>query len=475
MNIVKRMGEHDPTRVAFISKDRSIDYGELTYLVAKTASRLQHLAGHAVVAVDMVDGINSVIVRLALAQLGCAPVPLMMKMGIFEVQTRWQLSGASHLITDFDAPGNPLPTTVIKDLEQEIEGYEIRTEYATGGDYPLFVCWSGGTHGTPDALTHSHSSIIAMADYSPVWAGNWVDDKVYCMAPMHTAFFSMYLGIHIYLGGTMVIEEGAFSPMSAASTIINHGITHFGTTPALYSMLLRRESLTKEQVPAICLVAGDAVPVQLVRAWESKYDVTLRTCLASSQTGPITFRTSRDQPTDSVGRLLPGVELKLLDENGNEVPAGEAGEAWFRSLQNAVRDKTPSGTSSLRDGWITAHDILRQTADGIVYFMGRSRDTFKVNGYFVNPKKIEDRVRDVPGVQDAAAVAQLDEHGLKRVKVYVVTTEAAVDKERVELDIREIVSDLDSHERVRHVEFIEEIPRHPMSQKVQKFRLTATE
>ena len=146
MNIVKRMGEHDPTRVAFISKDRSIDYGELTYLVAKTASRLQHLASHAVVAVDMVDGINSVIVRLALAQLGCAPVPLMMKMGIFEVQTRWQLSGASHLIADFDAPGNPLPTTVIKDLEQEIEGYEIRTEYATGGDYPLFVCWSGGTH-----------------------------------------------------------------------------------------------------------------------------------------------------------------------------------------------------------------------------------------------------------------------------------------------------------------------------------------
>jgi long-chain acyl-CoA synthetase len=475
MNIVKRMGEHDPTRVAFITKGRSIDYGELTYLVAKTASRLQHLAKHAVVAIDMVDGINSIIVRLALAQLGCAPVPLIMKMGIFEVQTRWRLSGASHLICDYENADNPLPHTVILDLEKEVDGYEIFTKYATGGDFPLFVCWSGGTHGTPDALIHSHSSIIAMADRSPVWAGDWTDGRVYCMAPMHTAFFSMYLGIHVYLGGTMVIEEGAFSPMTAASTIIDNNVTHFGTTPALYSMLLRRNSLSKEQVPAICLVAGDAVPAQLARAWESKYDVTLRTCLASSQTGPITFRTSRDEPEDSVGRLLAGVEMKLLDDQGNEVPPGEPGEAWFRSPQNASSDRTPSGQSSLRGDWITAHDILRQTADGIVYFMGRSKDTFKVNGFFVNPKKIEDRVRDIPGIQDAAAVAHEDENGLKRVKVYVVTTEAAVDKERVELDIREMVSDLDSHERVRHVEFIEEIPRHPMSQKVQKFRLTATE
>lgn len=476
MNVVQRITEHDPDKIAFICKGRNISYGELVTLVNKTAGHLKHFKGVvSVMAIDVQDGLNSIIVRLALTQLGIQPVPLNLKMGVFEVQTRWMLSKAQHLIADYDTP-NPfnLPCTALVDLETLINDSEPVTDYAPGGESPMFVCWSGGTHGTPDALTHSHDSIITMANYSKIWAGDWPNQKIYVMAPMSTAFFSMYLGIHLYLGGTMVIDAGQFNPMTVANTIIENQVTHIGTTPAIYSLLLRRNSLTKEQVPSVCLVAGDAVPAQLVRAWESKYDITLRTCLASSQTGPVTFRLDRNDPVDSVGRLLEGIELRLTDEDGNTVPEGQPGKAWFRSPQNAMHEAS-NNSPSLVDGWITTHDILRITPDRLVYWVGRGNDTFKVNGYFVNPKKIEDRVRDIPGIQDAAAVAQVDENGLKRVKVYAVTTDAAVDKDQLAHDIREMVADLESHERVRHVEFIDEIPRHPMSQKVQKFRLQTSQ
>lgn len=475
MNVIQRIAHQantTPNRTALIYNTETVSYRQLLDLVNRAASYLKPLQDHDMVAIDFKDGLNGIVVRLACMQLGIVAATISSKLPQEEILKRWQLVEATHMITDeFHEQFASFPQMCVTDLVEASRSLPPLQEYTPGGDLPLFACWSGGTHGTPDALLHSHSSVIAQSDNSvhywkPLDSENHV---CYSVAPMPSAFFTFFLSICMMRGYTLVFDTIPFNPTNVASNIVKHRVEHFAATPPVYSILLRKKLLTPEQVPAMNMIAGDAVASQLVKEWESTLKVPLNICLASSQTGAVAFRNKND-PADSIGRILPYVEMRLLDESGAEVAPGQPGEAWYRASQFAIADRTLSASSSIKDGWITSRDILRQDENGYVYFVGRSNDTFKVNGLFVSPVKIEDRVRDIAGVEDAAVVPVPDEHGIKRVKVYVVTQEGAQDKDSIERSIREM-SDLASHERIRQVEFIDAIPRHPINMKVQRSRL----
>ena len=475
MNIIQRVAQQagiTPNRTALIQKSNNISYKQLVDMVNRAAAFLKPLQDHDVVAIDFKDGIDSLVVRLACMQLGIVSAPISNKLPPEEILKRWQLIEATHIITDeFHDAFASFPQMCVPNLITQSESLPPLQEYTPGGDLPLFICWSGGTHGTPDALLHSHASMLEqVSNADQYWKPASIDNHVcYSVAPIPTSFFMFYTIICLAKGYTLVFEPTPFNPTTVANNIIQHKVEHFAATPPIYSILLRKKLLTPLNAPAINLIAGDAVSSQLVKEWESTLHQTMNTCLASSQTTAVIYR-EKDAPQDSLGKLLPYAEMRLLDENGNQVAPGQPGEAWYRSKQFAIADRTISGVSSIKDGWITSRDILRQDENGFIYFVGRSNDTFKINGLFVSPYSIEDRVRDIPGVEDAVVVPKADEHGVKRVKIYVVTQQGAYDKNEIERSIREM-SNLASHERIRHVEFIDEVPRHPLNMKVQRAKL----
>ena len=475
MNIVQRIAYHasvTPHKTALIHNSNKISYKQLIDMINRAAAFLKPLQEHDIVAIDFKDGLDSFVVRLACMQLGIVGAIISNKLPEEEILKRWQLIEATHLITDefYDAFAS-LPQMCVPNLITQSQALPPLQEYTPGGDLPMFIFWSGGTHGTPDALLHSHAAMLEQVSntkyyWTPADANNHV---CYSVAPMPSAFFTFYSLLCLCNGYTLVFEPTPFNPTTVANNIIQHKVDHFAATPPVYSILLRKKMLTPENAPKINMISADAVSSQLVKEWESTLDRTLNTLLASSQTCAVIYR-EKGHPQDSLGKVLPYVEMRLLDENGNEVAPGQPGEAWYRSGQFAMADRTISGVSSIKDGWITSRDILRQDENGFMYFVGRSNDTFKVNGLFVSPYAIEDRVRDIPGVEDAVVVPKADEHGVKRVKVYVVTQQGAYDKDEIERSIREM-SNLASHERIRHVEFIDEVPRHPVNMKVQRSRL----
>jgi benzoate-CoA ligase len=232
--------------------------------------------------------------------------------------------------------------------------------------------------------------------------------------------------------------------------------------------MLRRGKL-KDHAPKYSFASGDAVSSQLCAQWKEATGHTLFTLFGTSQCGAV-FANLGNYPIDSLGEIVPGVEIKIVDDNGDPVPEGVPGEMWVRGRSNPLMDVVVSGVSSIEDGWVTTRDMLL-AKNGTYYFAGRKNDVFKVNGFFVRTYTVEEHARTVDGVEDAIAVPDIDTTGISRVKVYVVTEDGVTDHDRISREVLEMHNDLESHERPRLVEFIDEIPKHPTSMKTQRFRL----
>ena len=476
MNIIQRIAHQanlTPNAKALVYGTETVSFRQLVDLVNRAAAYLKPLQDHDIVAVDFKDGVNSIVARLACMQLGIVAAPISNRLPQEEIVKRWQLVEATHMITDeFHEQFAAFPQMCVADIIEASRALPPLQEYTPGGDVPLLITWSGGTSGTPDALLQTHTSILEQANNSVHYWGPATTNRVhYAPAPMTTSVFTYLLLICLVRGDTTLFDTAPFNPVAVANNIVNHKVEYFTATPPVYSLLLRKKLLSPESVPAINLIGGDVVSSQLVNEWESTYGGVLHTTLASSQTGVITLREKGD-PINSIGRLFSCVEMKLLDENGKEVAPGQPGEAWFRSSQAAIADRTVDNSTSVKDGWITCRDILQQDQSGLLYFVGRSNDTFKINGLFVSPIKIEDQVRNVAGVEDAVVVYTPDEHGIKRVKVHVVAQPGVQDKELIAQNIR-MLPNLAAHERPRHVAFIDAVPRHPGNMKVQRSQLRA--
>jgi len=475
MNIIQLIADQaakNPKAKALVfDKNSHVTYEQLIHQVHRAAGVLAKHSPGSHVGLLMRDTVQQVIIRLASMQTGVIAVPLTARVpkpefdrraGLFELATIYADADYSDHLSGYHV-------TRVDDFDSAFSGPEY-TEYRSHDHDRMSLAWSGGTHGTPDGLYYSHASMKALIENTiTIWTPT-AGEVYYSVVPQFSGAFVMYLLIALTHGHALVVESQPFSPAVVANNIINHGVTHIMGTAPVFNTMLRRGVLPREHVPRMCVASGDAVSVQVQREWSEHYGIKLIALLAACQMGPFCEQ-EEHHPITSTGAPWPCFEVRLLDEQGAEVPDGEAGQLWIRGASCAVGDVTANGTTSFGpDGWVTTHDMLLRR-DGVYYMVGRKNDTFKVNGQFVSVLKIEDRVRDIPGVADAVAVPDFDEAGLTQVKVYVVTEQGTVDQEQIKHAVVHLHEDLYSHERPRAVEILEEIPRHPGSMKVQRFRL----
>ena len=476
MNIIQLVAAHaakNPKSKALVyDKDSYLTYEQLMSQVHRAAGVLAQHAPGSHVGLLMRDTVQQVIIRLASMQVGVIAVPLTARVPKLEFDRRAGLFTLETIYADAEYPDHLAGycVTRVDDFDSAFPQMEYQ-KYRSHDHERMSLAWSGGTHGTPDGLYYSHASMQALVENTNAkWSISSGSEVYYAVVPQFGGAFVMYLLIALTHGHALVIESQPFSPSVVANNIINHGVTHIMGTAPVFNTMLRRGVLPREHVPRMCVASGDAVSVQVQREWREHYGTRLIALLAASQMGGFCEQ-EEHHPITSTGTPWPCFEVRLLDEQGAEVPDGEAGQLWIRSASCAVGDVTANGTTSFgSDGWITTNDMMLRR-DGVYYVVGRKNDTFKVNGQFVSVLKIEDRVRDIPGVADAVAVPDFDEAGLPRVKVYVVTEQGSVDAEQIKHAVVHLHEDLYSHERPRAVEILEEIPRHPGSMKVQRFRL----
>jgi len=272
------------------------------------------------------------------------------------------------------------------------------------------VLYTSGTTARPKGVIHTNRSVLAMARsvvenrYAP-------GERLVLMTPMlHASGLFVVLGPTVFVGGECVILP-SYDPALILDAIEQRRCTAVVGLPAMLRLVINEQMRSPRDVSSVRVVlgGGDAVPIALQKDVKRLFGVTVCEAYAMTECCPITINSS-GVPMGSIGQAAPGVEVRIGDLDGNEVPDGEIGEILARSeccCSGYWGD--PAETEKLfRDGWICSGDLAYRDPDGHFWFKGRLKQIIIRGGSNISPLEVEEALYRHPAVFEAGVVGSPD-------------------------------------------------------------------
>ena len=332
-----------------------------------------------------------------------------------------------------------------------------------GGDDLAMIAYTSGSTGLPKGVMLSHRNLLANAqsilDYLPIRG----DDRALVILPFCLAFGNSILQTHLLSGATLVLGGSLTFPGSILEALRQQRATSFSAVPELYAMLLRFAALGDQPLPDLryMAAAGGALEPDLADRVAQRIRPA-RLYVMYGQT-EATARLSYLPPEQlqshrgSIGRGIPGVQLRVADADGNPVAPGQSGRLLARG-ENIMLGywRDPEATAAvLQDGWLDTGDLGTVDADGYIYLQGRSNLLLKIQGRRIHPREIEDRiVEHFPGSQ--AVVVPYGGAGETRLALFLTPPAGMA---VTEASVRQVCrKSLPRYKMPAHVELIERLP-----------------
>ena len=224
----------------------------------------------------------------------------------------------------------------------------------------------------------------------------------------------------------------------------------------------------------ICVSAGEALPPEIYHRWKDRYGIEILDGIGSTEMGHI-FISNRpgEVKPGSTGKPVPGFELRLVDDDGNEVPQGDAGTLLVKggSAAQAYWRKRDKSRKTMMGEWINTGDKYYMDEDGYYWCSGRSDDMLKVGGIWVSPIEVENCLMEHPAVFENAVVGTNDQEGLTKPKAFVILREGYEASKELEEEFKKWVLDrLAKYKYPRWIEFVKELPKSSTG-KIQRYKL----
>lgn len=343
-------------------------------------------------------------------------------------------------------------------------------------DEVAFWLYSSGSTGQPKGAYHVHSAMQATAEtYGAQVLGIEEEDVVFSAAKF---FFAYGLGnsmtFPMSVGATAVIFGGRPTPDGVVEIIAQERPTIFCGVPTLYAaMVAHLEQNSVPDVPLrLCISAGEALPEDVGKRWRSLMGVDILDGVGSTEMlhiflsngpGNVVYGTS--------GVAVPGYEVRLVDESGNDVGIDTVGELLVNgaSAAGGYWNKRDKSRQTFEGVWTRTGDKYERRADGRFVYCGRTDDMFKVSGIWVSPFEVEQAISSHAAVLECAVVARRDEDGLEKPKAFVVVHGQRPDG--LEDLLKEHVKDrIGKWKYPRWIESVESLPKTATG-KIQRFKL----
>jgi long-chain acyl-CoA synthetase len=337
----------------------------------------------------------------------------------------------------------------------------------TNADDTAVILYTSGTTGHPKGAELSHFNLffnarhMATQEGAPVSGGD--SRALVCLPLFHSFGQTVLQNATTMAGGTLILMP-RFDPVQAAQLIQSQKVNVFAGVPTMYFALLNHPEVTVEALSTLkaCMSGGAAMPVEVMNAFDSKFDVNILEGYGLSETSPVASFNLYDRPkkAGSIGLPIWGVEFKLVDESGKTVTStDEPGEICIKghNVMKGYYKRPDANAESIVDGWFKSGDVGTRDDEGFYYIVDRKKDMIIRGGYNVYPREIEEVLYAHEAIVEAAVIGvPHDKHG-EEVKAVVAL------KKEVTLSAEEIISyckeHLAAYKYPRMVEIIDELPK----------------
>ncbi len=376
------------------------------------------------------------------------------------------------IVSGRDAHGNLHLQTLLEKASDRCDPAQ------TTCDDACFWLYSSGSTGTPKGTVHLHASLIHTAElYAKPILGIRENDVVFSAAKL---FFAYGLGnaltFPLAVGATAVLMAERATPAAVFKRLKEHRPTVFYGVPTLYGMMLASPELPRREEVAlrVCTSAGEALPADIGKRWTEHFGIEILDGIGSTEMLHI-FISNRPGEVryGTTGKPVPGYSIRLVDEQGNLVSAGELGELQISGPSSAIHywNNRPKSLATFVGAWTRAGDKYSVDADGYYTYGGRSDDMLKVSGMYVSPFEVEAALVTHPDVLEAAVIGVPDENELIKPKAFIVVKAGVHADAALAETLKQHVKDrLAPYKYPRWVEFLTELPKTATG-KIQRFKL----
>ncbi len=352
-----------------------------------------------------------------------------------------------------------------------------RIESLTGDDLSDLL-FTSGTTGAPKGVKLTHAQTLrAFGDWADI-GGLRPEDRYLCINPFFHAFGYKAGIVASFMTGATLVPMATFDLDAVADLIEAERISVIPGPPTIYQTLLNHPGFDTDRASTLRLaVTGAAVvPVELVERMRSElgFDTVVTAYGMTEASGCATICRREDSAetiSTTSGRAFPGMEVKVVDDDGWALPAGEAGEVWVRGynvMSGYFNDAEQTAETLTPDGWLRTGDVGVMTADGYLTITDRKKDMFIVGGFNAYPAEIERLLLGHPDVAQAAVVGVPDERMGEVGYAFVIPTHgSSPDPGAIVAWSREHMANFKAP---RFVEVVDELPLNA-SGKVLKYEL----
>jgi benzoate-CoA ligase family protein len=500
-------------KTAYIDDNGSYSYADLAARVNRAGNVLASLGVEMEqrVLLCVLDGIDFVALFWGALKIGAVPVPVNTLLTAADydfmlrdsrakalavsatVLDRFQgvIASQPHLknviVVGVGEPGGTHPTggdIDVASFHQLETGMHATLEPApTMADDVAFWLYSSGSTGRPKGVIHLHRSLVQTAAlYACGILGINQGDVVFSASKM---FFAYGLGnamtFPLHAGATAILMAERPAPAAVMLTLATHQPTIFCGVPTLYAGILASDTSAasmgaqSRQRLRICTSAGEPLPEPIARRWRDRFGVEILDGLGSTEALHI-FLSNRPDANryGSSGLPVPGYQLALRDEHGDDTTDGEVGDLWCSgpSIGSGYWNNREASGKAFVGGWLKTGDKYFRDADGYYHFAGRSDDMLKVGGIWVSPFEVETVLLEHPQVREAAVIGAADTEDLVKPKAFVVLQDTRDASAAMAEELKEFVkARVAPYKYPRWIEFRDELPRTATG-KVRRFELS---
>ncbi len=307
----------------------------------------------------------------------------------------------------------------------------VRELAPTDANDTAVILYTSGTTGTPKGAELTHANVAMNTQICQGFMKQDSRDVQLLAVPLfHTFGQTVQMNTAIMCGASIVLLA-RFDPDAVLAAMQRHRVTIFAGVPTMYIALLNLPGAAKRyDLKAIAhslrlgVSGGAAMPVEVIRQFESKFDVTILEGYGLSETSPVaTFsHMDFDRIPGSVGQPVTGVEVRIVDDKGQPLPTGQDGEVVVRG-HNVMKGyyRRPEATAeAIRNGWFHTGDIGRFDGRGNLYIVDRLKDMIIRGGFNVYPRELEEVLMTHQAIAQVAVIGVPHETHGEEVKAVVV-------------------------------------------------------